>query len=103
MKKVILTGAIAFGLMGTSFAQNTTEVESTSIEEVSEAVIEIELSELPEAVQATLKSEKYAEYQAQKAWLIEQEEGGKMYKVVVLKEEEVKTLLFNDKGEVVIA
>ena len=106
LSTIILTGVLATAFTSAPFAQSAvTETAAVPVEQTQELALadiesadkEIKVSELPEAVQAALKSDAYEGWEAQRAWIVEKDEKV-LYQVEVLKGEETATLLFDEKG-----
>ncbi len=97
-----LSFLVAFAVMSlvstTTFAQ---EVEETVVEAVAqqEEKVEIEVSELPEAVTAALAAD-FADYSADKAYKTMKDEQ-EVYWVVLSKEDANIKVLFDAEGKVV--
>ena len=114
ISKIILTGVIATALTSGAFAQAETvaiQTEATEIavadttslalanEESSEAK-EIKISELPQAVQQSLKTDLYKDWNFRRAWIVEKDKNN-LYKVEAVNEEDkniVQNLLFDENG-----
>ncbi len=100
MKK--LSFLVAFAVMSlvstTTFAQ---EVEETVVEAVAqqEDKVEIQISELPETVTATLAAD-FADYSADKAYKTMKDEQ-EVYWVVLSKEDANIKVLFDAEGKVI--
>ncbi|HLV41548.1 MAG TPA: hypothetical protein VKY37_04660 [Brumimicrobium sp.] len=98
LSKIILTGLLTVTLTGMSFA-NTTLHDSTVFASVDEenAPQEIKVSELPQAIKQSLKSEAYDGWEPSKAWMIKKQDKV-IYQIEVVNEEESTTLLFDEDG-----
>ena len=98
LSKIILTGILATALSSVTLAGNTLE-DSTAIASVYERNTpqEIKLSELPQAVQETLKTIPYEGWKAERAWVIEKEDKT-LYQIEVVNKEESTTLIFDEEG-----
>ena len=109
--KFIFAGFVAFTFTSVAFAQEHTiqakEIaiadtsSSTSIinEEVGEAE-EIELNELPIAIQQSLKTDLYKDWNIKRAWIVEKAKNN-LYKVEAVNENDkniVQSLLFDENG-----
>lgn len=98
MKKLILSAAF-FALAGFTTA-NASEVNKIEIVTVQDSVIKtpIKLEELPEAITAVLKTDPYKDWTPTAAFSVK--DGDKVYfQVDVKKEEEVKSLKFDNEGK----
>lgn len=96
LSKLILTGVFATTLMGASFAANTVESRtSITVVKDEQAPKEIKVSELPQAVQESLKA---ANCEADKAYLMESN-GEIVYQVEAKKEGKKITLMYDENGE----
>lgn len=112
ISKIILTGVIATAFTSGAFAQAETvaiQAEATEIaiadtaslalvnEETKEAK-EIKISELPQAVQQSLKTDLYKGWKATRAWIVQKDKKN-LYKVEVANEEDkTQNLLFDENG-----
>ena len=120
LSKIILTGVIATAFTSGAFAQaepvaiqaeaiqveeaQVAEVmtadpssEAMAIEEANEAK-EIKISELPQAVQQSLKTDLYKGWKATRAWLVKKDKKN-LYKVEVANaEDKTQNLLFDENG-----
>lgn len=62
---------------------------------------EVKVEELPDAVKATLASDEYKEWQAQKAYMVKPGTGAEYYEIELKKGEEAKTVKLDKDGKVV--
>lgn len=113
LSTIILTGVLATAFTSASFAQTeVVEVAPVAVAEVQaveEAQTiapedgahqpkEIKTSELPSAVQQTLKTDLYKGWHAKRAWKVEKD-GKDLYKVEVENnDKKVQNLLFDENG-----
>lgn len=96
ISKIILTAILATAMTGTSFAATQVE-DSTAVIAMNEENTpkEIKVSELPSAVQETLKSDAC---EAQRAFVLYKEEQ-KIYQVEALHDGEQVILYFDEEGK----
>lgn len=98
MKKFFIAAALVMGL-GTSAAFAENQNMATEIVTLTNEYKPIEVKDLPQAVQDTIKKD-YAEQTIKEA-SVEETENGKTYKVVLTDQEGTETtVVFNENGEV---
>lgn len=107
LSTIILTGVLATAFTSASFAQTETVEMATAVVEESQAMAledeasapkEIKTSELPSAVQQSLKTDLYKGWHAKRAWKVNKD-GKDLYKVEVENDDkEVQNLLFDENG-----
>ncbi len=92
---ILLAFAVMSLMSTTAFAQDVKE----EVQQVEQEKVEVQISELPEAVTKTL-GEQFAEYTAEKAYKTMQEEK-EVYYVKLVKGEEYVKILIDAEGNII--
>lgn len=106
MKKVILSVAAIVAFTAVSFAQDAAIATASAVTAVAADddkggdKKKVEASALPDAVKATLASDKYKDWQVATAWHVT-EKDGEHYVLEMKKGDEKTTLKMNKEGQVI--
>lgn len=102
MKKIILSAAIlAFAGLTTVKANDIKAPIAISIAQDSVTKTPVEVKDLPDAVKATLSSEKYKEWIPTAAFLVTKADKSEYYQIDVKKQEETASLNIGKDGVVI--
>lgn len=102
MKKFILSAALlAFAGLATVKASDIKAPLALTVQQDSTSKVPVKLEELPDAVKATLQSDKYKEWIPQTAFLITAADKTSWYQIDVKKGEQTASLKVGKDGKVI--
>ena len=102
MKKLILSAAfLAFAGIASVKANETNSLQAITVQQDSTTKTPVKIEDLPDAVKATLASEKYKDWAPLAAYLVTDDKKTEYYQVDVKKAEETASLKIGKDGVVV--